>query len=221
MGGGRRWLALASEHLGGLDALGWKLAAPRDAGPGEVTIDVHAAGLNFRDMMWAMGLLPEEALIDGFAGPTFGLECAGIIRAVGSGVEGLAVGDRVAGLAPASLGTQVTTAAEAVMKIPLEMSFAAAATIPVVFVTAIYSLGTLAKLAPGEHVLVHAAAGGVGLAAIQYAKYSSSPLRARRSSGRSCALRGPTTSSTRAISVLPMRCARLPAGRESTSSSTR
>ena len=46
---------------------------------------MHAAGLNFRDMMWAMGLLPEEALIDGFAGPTFGLECAGIVRAVGAG----------------------------------------------------------------------------------------------------------------------------------------
>ena len=61
-------------------------AAP--AGPGEVAIDVHAAGLNFRDMMWAMGLLPEEALIDGFAGPTFGLECAGIVRAVGAGVDG-------------------------------------------------------------------------------------------------------------------------------------
>src|SRR5207237_576992 len=129
------------------------------------------AGLNFRDTMWAMGLLPEEALIDGFAGPTFGLECAGVIAAVGAGVEDLAVGDRVAGLAPASLGTHVVTTAQAVMRIPPETSFAAAATIPVVFVTAIYSLGTLAKLAAGEYVLIHAAAGGVGLAAIQYAKH--------------------------------------------------
>ena len=64
---------------------------------------MHAAGLNFRDIMWAMGLLPEEALIDGFAGPTFGLECAGIVRSIGSDVEGLAVGDRVMGFAPASL----------------------------------------------------------------------------------------------------------------------
>ncbi len=64
-------------------------------------------GLNFRDVMWGMGLLPEEALIDGFAGPTFGLECAGIVRAVGPGVEDLAVGDRVAGFAPAALGTRV------------------------------------------------------------------------------------------------------------------
>jgi len=132
---------------------------------------VHAAGLNFRDMMWAMGLLPEEALIDGFAGPTFGLECAGVVRSLGSGVEGLAVGDRVMGFAPASLGTRVVTISDAVAPIPAETSFAAAATIPVTFVTATYALGHLAKLEPGEHVLIHAAAGGVGLAAIQYAKH--------------------------------------------------
>jgi NADPH:quinone reductase-like Zn-dependent oxidoreductase len=132
-------------------------------------IDVHAAGLNFRDLMWAMGLLPEEALTDGFAGPTFGLECAGIISAVGAGVADLAVGDRVAGFAPAALSTQVTTAAHAVTRIPLETSFAAAATIPVVFVTAVYALGTLAKLMPGELVLIHAAAGGVGTFAVQLA----------------------------------------------------
>jgi acyl transferase domain-containing protein/NADPH:quinone reductase-like Zn-dependent oxidoreductase/acyl carrier protein len=164
-------LGLSSERPGGLDALGWKPIPPRELGKGEVAIEVEAAGLNFRDMMWAMGLLPEEALIDGFAGPTFGLECAGIVRAVGPGVEDLAVGDRVAGLAPAALSTDVVTTARAVMRIPADTSFAAAATIPVVFVTAIYALGTLAKLAPGEHVLIHAAAGGVGLAAIQYAKH--------------------------------------------------
>jgi acyl transferase domain-containing protein/NADPH:quinone reductase-like Zn-dependent oxidoreductase/acyl carrier protein len=164
-------IALGTTQQSGLDGLGWQPAAPREPRPGEVAIDVHAAGLNFRDMMWAMGLLPEEALIDGFAGPTFGLECAGIVRAIGPGVTDLAVGDRVAGFAPAALSTQVTTAAHAVTRIPLDTSFAAAATIPVTFVTTIYALGTLAKLAPGEFVLVHAAAGGVGLAAIQYAKY--------------------------------------------------
>ena len=164
-------LGLSSDRPGGLDALSWKPIAQRDLAKGEVAIEVQAAGLNFRDMMWAMGLLPEEALIDGFAGPTFGLECAGIVRAVGPGVENVAVGDRVAGLAPASLSTEVVTAEHAVMRIPAETSFAAAATVPVVFVTAIYALGTLAKLAAGEHVLIHAAAGGVGLAAIQYAKH--------------------------------------------------
>jgi phthiocerol/phenolphthiocerol synthesis type-I polyketide synthase C len=164
-------LTLASSHSGGLDALGWQRRAPPTLGPGEVEIDVRAAGLNFRDMMWAMGLLPEEALIDGFAGPTFGLECAGTIRAVGPGVQGLAVGDRVAAFAPAALSTRVVTIADAVLPIPPDIDFAAAATLPVTFVTAIYALGRLGQLAPGEHVLIHAAAGGVGLAAIQYAKH--------------------------------------------------
>ncbi|MGE5271299.1 MAG: beta-ketoacyl synthase N-terminal-like domain-containing protein, partial [Thiohalocapsa sp.] len=164
-------LALTTAQQSGLDALGWQTTTPRPPGPGEVAIDVHAAGLNFRDVMWAMGLLPEEALIDGFAGPTFGLECAGIVRALGPGVEDLVVGDRVAGFAPASLSTQVTTAAHAVTRIPAETSFTAAATIPVTFVTAIYALGTLGQLRPGEIVLIHGGAGGVGLAAIQYAKY--------------------------------------------------
>jgi NADPH:quinone reductase-like Zn-dependent oxidoreductase len=130
------------------------VAAPRAAGPGEVTIDVHAAGLNFRDMMWALGLLPEEALIDGFAGPTFGLECAGIVRAVGEGVEDLAVGDRVAGFAPAALSTQVTTAAHAVTRIPDDTSFAAAATIPVTFITRFTRLARWLISRAG--VLIHA-----------------------------------------------------------------
>ncbi|MGH7093727.1 MAG: zinc-binding dehydrogenase, partial [Stellaceae bacterium] len=162
-------IALASDG-GGLDALGWTEIAPRPPGPGEIEIDVHAAGLNFRDVMWGMGLLPEEALIDGFAGPTFGLECAGTVRAVGPEVAGIAVGDRVAGLAPASLSSRVTTVAHAVTPIPPGIDFAAAATVPVAFVTVIYALRTLARLLPGEHVLIHAAAGGVGLAAIQYAR---------------------------------------------------
>ena len=164
-------LTLSASHSGGLDSLGWEVCARRPVGPGEVEIEVHAAGLNFRDMMWAMGLLPEEALIDGFAGPTFGLECAGVVRSLGPGVEGLAVGDRVMAFAPAALSTRVVTIADAVAPIPPGTSFAAAATIPVVFVTAIYALRHLAQLAPGEHILIHAATGGVGLAAIQYARH--------------------------------------------------
>jgi phthiocerol/phenolphthiocerol synthesis type-I polyketide synthase C len=164
-------LTLGSRHPGGLDSLGWELAAPHSPGPGQVEVEVHAAGLNFRDMMWAMGLLPEEALVDGFAGPSFGLECAGVIRSIGSNVEDWAVGDRVMGFAPASLGTRVVTMADALAPIPPGTSFAAAATIPVTFVTATYALGHLAQLQPGEYVLIHAAGGGVGLAAIQYAKH--------------------------------------------------
>src|SRR4029077_10504336 len=155
---------------GGIEALGWEFRTPAPVGPGQVEIEVHAAGLNFRDIMWGMGLLPEGALSGGFAGPTFGLECAGIVRSLGPGVSNLAVDDRVMAFAPASLSSRVVTIAEAVVRIPPHTSFAEAATIPVTFVTAIYALGHLAKLAPGEHVLIHTASGGVGLAAIQYAK---------------------------------------------------
>ncbi len=162
---------LTSREPGGLDSLSWKDRPLRTLSPGEVEIEVHAAGLNFRDVMWAMGLLPEEALIDGFAGPTFGLECAGIVRSVGSDVQGLAAGDRVMAFAPAALSTRVVTPADAVVAIPPELSFTAAVTLPVAFVTAIYALGHLAQLAPAEYVLIHAAAGGVGLAAIQFAKH--------------------------------------------------
>jgi acyl transferase domain-containing protein/NADPH:quinone reductase-like Zn-dependent oxidoreductase/NAD(P)-dependent dehydrogenase (short-subunit alcohol dehydrogenase family)/acyl carrier protein len=164
-------IALTSGPSGGLDSLHWSIREERQPGTGEIAIEVHGAGLNFRDVMWGMGLLPEEALIDGFAGATFGLECAGIVRAVGPGVDALEIGDRVAGFAPAALSREVITAAGAVMRIPADLGFAAAATLPVAFVTAAYALGTLCNLAPGEHVLIHAAAGGVGLAAIQYAKY--------------------------------------------------
>ena len=162
---------LAVGSADGLNSLGWVTQPPQAIGPGEIEIEVRAAGLNFRDVMWAMGLLPEEALIDGFAGSTFGLECAGIVCAIGADVEAVRVGDRVMGFAPEALGTRAVTIADAVAPIPAGLSFTAAATLPVAFVTVIYALGNLAQLEPGEHLLVHAAAGGIGLAAIQYAKH--------------------------------------------------
>src|SRR6516165_7272353 len=140
-------LSVGTAHIGGLDALGWEVRTPQPVEEGQVEIEVHAAGLNFRDVMWAMGLLPEEALSDGFAGPTLGLECAGIVRSLGPGVDHLAVGDRVMAFAPGSLSTRVVTIAEAVARIPPETNFAEAATIPVTFITASYALGRLANLA--------------------------------------------------------------------------
>jgi len=160
----------ASERPGRLDDLVWAPAPTRLPRPGEIEIEVRAAGVNFRDVMAATGALPEEALFDGFAGAALGLECAGVVRALGPGVEGIAVGDRVAGFATAALASRVVTRADAVIAIPPDISFAAAATLPVAFVTARYSLLTLARLKPGESVLIHAASGGVGLAAIQTAK---------------------------------------------------
>lgn len=156
---------------GVLGALAWQPFDPPNPGPGQVAVAVKASGLNFRDVMWALGALPDEALMDGFSGPTLGLECAGEVIALGEGVTGLSIGDRVAALAPSALATQVVTAATAVLPIPAEMDFAAAATLPVTAMTTIYAMGVLARLGRGERVLIHGALGGVGLAAIQYARH--------------------------------------------------
>ena len=163
--------ALTIDHPGLLDTLTWRAVDREQPGKGQVLIEVHAVGLNFRDVMWAMALLPEEALMGGFSGPTLGLECTGIVRGVGAGVDGIAVGDRVMALSPAALRSHVVTEAHAVAPLPETLSFAAGATIPVTFLTVLYSLKTQARLAAGESILIHGGAGGVGLAAIQYARH--------------------------------------------------
>lgn len=162
---------LAISRPGLLGSLAWQAAPTRAPGPGEVQVEVTAAGLNFRDVMWALGQLPDEALIGGFAGPTLGLECAGRVRAVGPDVTTLSPGMRVMGFAPASLSSEVVTSVHALTHIPPELSDVEAATIPIAFLTVAYALGTLGRIQPGERVLIHGAAGAVGLAAIQYARH--------------------------------------------------
>jgi acyl transferase domain-containing protein/NADPH:quinone reductase-like Zn-dependent oxidoreductase/acyl carrier protein/NADP-dependent 3-hydroxy acid dehydrogenase YdfG len=137
----------------------------------EVEIEVCAAGLNFRDVMYAMGLLPDEAVEDGFCGPTLGMEVSGIVTRVGPGVTEVAPGDAVIAFAPASFSNRVRTRALAVTPKPAAWSFAAAATVPTAFFTAYYALHELACLREGERVLIHGGAGGVGIAAIQLAKH--------------------------------------------------
>ena len=162
---------LAVGRPGLLDTLRWERMAARAPGPNEVGIAVAASGLNFRDVMWALGLLPDEALMGGLAGATLGLECAGVVTAVGPGVSSVVVGDRVMAIAPACLSTEVVAPAQSVVRLPAGVDFAAGATVPVAFLTVCYSLGTLANLQAGERVLIHGGAGGVGLAAIQYARH--------------------------------------------------
>jgi|GEM_PF-1809687 len=154
----------------GIDRLHWD-AGPRQApGPGEVEIKVEAIGLNFRDVMFGLGLLPEEILEHGFAGPTLGLECAGVVDRVGAAVKGIKPGDRVMAFAKNAFATHVTTPAAVVAPIPGDLSVEMAATIPVAFLTAYHGLMICARLKPGEWVLIHGGAGGVGLAAIQIAR---------------------------------------------------
>jgi acyl transferase domain-containing protein/acyl carrier protein len=147
------------------------VAAPRtEPGPGEVEIEVHAVGLNFKDVMITLGLLPDDALEGGYTGKALGMECSGTIRAVGPGVDGLEVGDAVMTSAPGALRTHLTIDARFVVPRPAHIGFEEAATIPITFLTAYYSLHHLGHMQAGDRVLVHAAAGGVGLAAIQLAQ---------------------------------------------------
>ncbi len=139
-------------------------------GPGQVAIEVRAAALNYHDPLHVTGLLPPEADEGTFAENRLGMECAGLVTATGPDVTGIAVGDRVFALAPHSLGSHVVTSVHAVGRMPDGMTFEGAATLPVAFLTVHYSLSTVARLAPGETLLVHSAAGGIGLAALQYAQ---------------------------------------------------
>ena len=130
--------------------------------PGQVEIRVHATGLNFRDVLNALGMYP------GDPGP-LGNECAGVVTAVGEGVDDIAVGDEVVAMVDRSFATWVLAPAALCVRKPAAMSFADAATVPVTFLTAQYALRDLAGITRGDKVLIHAVTGGVGMAALQLA----------------------------------------------------
>ncbi|WP_335580789.1 SDR family NAD(P)-dependent oxidoreductase [Streptomyces sp. KLMMK] len=167
---GRRPYRLRLRRPGLGYALDWVPAPdPPSPGPGEVVVDVRAAGLNYRDALLAAGSLPpgaEPTIPDEHA---LGLEAAGIVTAAGEGTS-LQVGDRVFACAPGALSSHLLVPEACAGRIPEGMSFAEAATLPVAFFTVQHSLEHLARLTAGETVLVHGAAGGVGLAALQYAR---------------------------------------------------
>ncbi len=163
-------LRLGLQSPGQLRNLRWEShprVVPRDD---ELEIEVRATGLNFRDVMYALGLLSEEAMEGGYAGATLGLEFAGVVLSVGDRVRGFAPGNRVVGFGPMSFGNRVVTKAVSVAPIPARYSLEAAATIPSVFFTVHYALNHLARLQEDEKILIHGAAGGVGSAAIQIAR---------------------------------------------------
>ncbi|MGW7080154.1 SDR family NAD(P)-dependent oxidoreductase, partial [Streptomyces sp. NPDC054866] len=131
--------------------------------PGTVRVAVRAAGLNFRDVLMALGMYPGEQVM--------GSEGAGVVTEVGPGVTGLAPGDRVMGLLPHSFGPVAVADERLVVRMPDGWTFAKAASVPVVFLTAYYGLRDLGRLEEGDAVLVHAATGGVGMAAVQLARH--------------------------------------------------
>jgi acyl transferase domain-containing protein/acyl-CoA synthetase (AMP-forming)/AMP-acid ligase II/acyl carrier protein len=157
---------LEIDHPGVLDRLALRAVPRLEPGPGEIEVEVVAAGLNFSDVMKAMGVYP--GIPEG--GVPLGGEFAGRVATVGLGVEGFRAGDEVMGLAPFSFGAYVLAPAAYVVHKPARFSFEEAATIPVSFLTAYYALVYLGRLAAGEKVLIHSASGGVGQAAIQLAR---------------------------------------------------
>ena len=134
-------------------------------GPEEVRVAVHAAGVNFRDVWVALGLGQERGQT------TIGGEGAGVVLEVGEGVSDLAPGERVMGLMDDAFGPVAVADRDLVVPMPADWSFVQAAAVPIVFMTAYYGLRDLAGLEGGESLLIHSAAGGVGMAALQLARH--------------------------------------------------
>ncbi|HEX6245908.1 MAG TPA: SDR family NAD(P)-dependent oxidoreductase, partial [Polyangiales bacterium] len=161
---------LSSLERGRLDRLSLCESARRPLAPGEVRIEVHSAGLNFRDVVVALDLRPSELAAKGSLESPLGSECAGVIIEVGSEVTQLTLGQRVMAIAHGAFGPEAVTDARLAVPIPPALSFAEAATLPIAFATAHYGLHDLAGVRAGERALIHTAAGGVGMAALQLAR---------------------------------------------------
>ena len=173
-----------------LPAGGWRLAAggggtledvvvapagPAELAAGQVRVAVAAVGVNFRDVLVALGMYP--------GGGELGAEGVGLVVEVGPGVEGLAVGDTVLGLLGV-VGSEAVVDARFVTAVPSDWSLVQAAAVPVVFLTALYGLSVLAGVKPGQRVLVHAATGGVGMAAVQLCRHWGAEVFATASRGK-------------------------------------
>jgi len=178
---------LRLSQYGVLDNLVVEPMERRQPGPGEIEIAVQAAGLNFRDVLRALGMLQEFERplgVRSAADVTFGFECAGTVAAVGPDVKEWKVGDEVIALAMGSMASHVTVSTRYVARKPPAMSFQEAATLPLAYVTAYYGLRRLAKMRSGDRVLIHAAAGGVGQAAVQLARQAGAEVFATASPGK-------------------------------------
>lgn len=160
--------ALRQARRGMLDSLQWEMTTGVAPAPDEAVVKVVSAGLNFRDVMAATGLLPIDAEPDD-AVQALGLEFAGVVVAAGPDALGIRAGDRVCGMARGSLRRYLSVCASQLHLIPDFLSFTDAAALFSAYLTAHYALNHLARLKAGETVLIHSATGGVGLAAINLA----------------------------------------------------
>lgn len=150
-------------RMGQLQTLQWSGDETKLLQDGQVEIEPRAVGMNFKDVLVAMGI------VEGYK-PGLGIECSGIVRKVGSNVTGISPGDRVMTIGHGCFTTSFISEANLVVKIPDDLSFENAATVPCVYATAIHALINLGGLCEGMSVLVHSACGGVGIAALNICK---------------------------------------------------
>jgi NADPH:quinone reductase-like Zn-dependent oxidoreductase/acyl carrier protein len=160
---------------GTLDDLVVHSCPPMELAAGQVRVAVAAVGVNFRDVLVALGMYP--------GGGELGVEGAGVVVEVGPGVTGLAVGDPVMGLLGV-VGSEAVVDARLVTVVPAGWSLVQAASASAVYLTALYGLSVLAGVKAGQKVLVHAATGGVGMAAVALARYWGLEVFATASRGK-------------------------------------
>ncbi|ACY13415.1 type I polyketide synthase [Haliangium ochraceum] len=165
-----------------LDALSIAAWQPGPLAPDEVRVRVRAAALNFRDVLSVLGMYPDD-----IGEP--GGEVVGEVEALGSEVVGLSVGDRVMGGGQGGLADRVDIPAMQLVQVPDTLSDVEAATLPIAGGTALFALAELARVQPGQRVLIHAGAGGVGMAAIHIARMLGAEVLATASPGKHALLR--------------------------------
>lgn len=151
---------------GVIDDLSFQELERRKPHANEVEIEVHAAALNFRDVLKLLGIYP----VDNDRDLLLGDECSGRVVSVGKKVSGIKIGDHVIANGAGCFASHLTIPCEQVVLKPAGFSFEQAATIPVAFMTAWYALHELGRIKRGDRILIHAASGGVGLAAVQIAQ---------------------------------------------------
>jgi len=174
--------ALRIGSRGTLESLHLEYEPRRDLGHDEIEIEIRATGLNFRDVLNALGRYPDDVPL--------GAECAGTIIAVGKQVTDFDIGDHVIAIAPDCFATTVMTPAVTAVPLPKDWSFVDGASISVAYLTAAYALETIAKIQPGQRVLIHAAAGGVGLAAVSICQSMGAEVFATSSVAKQAFLNG-------------------------------
>ena len=157
---------LRAERLGTLDALQYSEITEAEAPvkDNNVEVEIYAAGLNFKDVAVTMGIVPENEHL-------LGLEGAGIVRRVGKRAGNYKVGDRVAVIRNGTFANRIQVPTERTHLIPDSLTFEEAATIPLVYLTSLYSLSHVGNLKKGQSVLIHSASGGIGISCIQLAQY--------------------------------------------------